>query len=168
MAGTTIVVLLFLMFVGIGFYHEHKSYTCRECSSHRDGWQWRFGEWPSPSVPLANARFVTIDSAAFKRMMTSDHQHDWVFARGSAYFFGQSMGCSLGQGRSVNPFLEHYEHSPSFREHVDESIGRQLLTEADLRRLVQSDFKSHDTDHFIDASAEKLGRRLIGDYETKY
>jgi hypothetical protein len=115
-------------------HQQHEWYRCRTCFADRIVSQWRFGSWPSFSIPLTAPLEETTDSRFRRDFLSSDHVHDWVLAHSSCYhFFGTLWnGGVSGSGRWVTLLCETYERDPEFRRLVQAKLEDGALTRSNL------------------------------------
>lgn len=162
---TVIVTVEYLVFFcNLALFKERKTYTCRQCVSRQEVWQWRLGGWPDASVPVSSIWTVSHPSWAFRQHFPSSHEHSWVFAQGSPYpVIGGHGGCALGDGWPPNQFARFFEAVPELRERVNRLIKEGALTEDEFRRLLETDFESSNQE-FIDGAAQKTAFKLLENY----
>ena len=163
----TSTALVCITFFGISLFNERRSYTCGQCSSRKDVWQWRFGAWMSASIPLSRKKMIPHDSAALATLFGPSHEHIWEFAQGSPHFSIWS-GCAIGRGRHINQFAHMYETQPEFRSFLSDEVKQGTLMQIELRHLIFSNFDSSETDYFFDAAAREQAMKLQGEYESTH
>ena len=108
-----------------GLRRDRDSYQCQTCFSKRHEFQWKVGDWSGLSLPVSNKRLVVEESRILRNFTPMPHEHEWVYAQGSPYYwFGSSWGgCALGGGRARNDLVTMLEMSVG---DCDQFIGDKL------------------------------------------
>ncbi|MBX7208437.1 MAG: hypothetical protein K1X78_09015 [Verrucomicrobiaceae bacterium] len=159
---TVIATVEYLVFFcNLALFKERKTYTCGQCISQQEVWQWRLGGWPDASVPVSSMWTVSHPSWAFRQHFTSSHKHSWIFAQGSPYpAIGGHEGCALGYGWPPNRFACFFEADSELRDRMDGLIKGGVLMEDELKRLLETDFQSAHQG-FVDEAAQEKALKLL-------
>jgi hypothetical protein len=131
--GLIVLFAAFLLFLWVFRflpYRERSSYCCSTCLSRQDEFQWRIGSWGSGclSFPLSGKRKVLKASFTYQNFVKSNHQHEWIFAQRSPYYFGFKWGgCALGRGGRLGQVADFYEMDEDFRTFLAKEAGQRKL-----------------------------------------
>lgn len=149
-----------------GLRRDRDSYQCQTCLSKRHEFQWRVGEWSSPSFPVSPKRTVIEGSRTFQRYTPQPHSHEWRYAQGSPYYwFGTTWGgCALGAGRHKND-LANLTEKPF--EEFDEFLAKklssgQLTTNQLYAALVSPNVWTRTTN--APSASQKLAQSLCDEF----
>lgn len=126
------------LLVLLGNYVERDWYRCRVCSTRKYQTQWHLGFWIGASIPLT-PKWQRFQETRFSHeLLFPEHQHEWLFAQGSPYyFFGTKWaGCAIGEGRHANRFCDMYESNAQFRDFIRAKLQNGSLLKSNLVTLV--------------------------------
>ena len=149
-----------------GLRRDRDTFQCSACLSKRHVFQWKVGEWTSPSLPLSPKTSVVEESRTYRCFTAQPHVHEWHYFQGSPYYwFGTSSGgCALGANRHRNDLAEAMEHPwPDFVEFVDSQLKSGVLTTNQIyEALVSPRTWTGATNQ--PTAGQLLARKLVDDF----
>lgn len=135
MMGSLLTLAILLL-----HYQEIDCYRCPSCLSGRVVFQWRFGLWRGPSIPLAPGYERSGDNHVCQDLLPADHVHELKFLQSLAlHFFGTMR---TGLARSGDPrqseFFWKYEEDPEFRKFIGMRLQDGSLARSNVIALILS------------------------------
>lgn len=155
-------VLLAALAPPYGLRRDRDTYQCHTCLSKRHEFQWKVGEWSSPSLPLSPKHTVIEESKTYRRFTPQPHVHEWQYYQGSPYYwFGTTWGgCALGTRRHLNSLASSLEKSfGEIDDFLDSKLAAGQLTTNQLYAALVSPVVWPGATNTLSASQE-LAERL--------